>query len=268
MTHAPRGSSQDNTLLRTDSDDGITTITLNRPNQYNALSEALLTGLQAELDQIAASSTVKVIVLSASGEAFCTGHDLKEMRAKPQQKYYEDLFRRCSRMMLTMVGMPQTVITRVHGTATAAGCQLVANSDMAVASRTARFAVSGVNLGLFCSTPGVALSRNLSRKRAFEMLMTGEFIEAATAFEYGLVNRVVEPEALDDTVMALARNIARKPADTLRLGKALFYRQIENSLEQAYQDAGDTMACNMMFDTAGEGIDAFIEKRHPDWSDS
>ena len=268
MTHAPRGSGQDKTVLRTDSDDGIATITLNRPNQYNALSEDVLTDLQAMLDQIAASSNIKVIVLSGNGEAFCTGHDLKEMRARPDQKYYEDLFRRCSRMMLTMVRMPQTVIARVHGVATAAGCQLVANSDLAVASSNARFAVSGVNLGLFCSTPGVALSRNLSRKRAFEMLMTGEFIDAESALEYGLVNRVVEPEALDETVMALARNIARKPADTLRLGKELFYRQLENSLEQAYRDAGDTMACNMMFDVAGEGIDAFIEKRNPDWLDS
>jgi len=183
MRHAPRSSGQDKTVLRTDGDDGIAIITLNRPNQYNALSEDVLTDLQAMLDQIVASSNIKVIVLSGNGEAFCTGHDLKEMRARPDQKYYEDLFRRCSRMMLTMVRMPQTVIARVHGVATAAGCQLVANSDLAVASNNARFAVSGINLGLFCSTPGVALSRNLSRKRAFEMLMTGEFIDAESALE-------------------------------------------------------------------------------------
>ena len=222
----------------------------------------------ATLNSINGDSSVKVVVLAGEGPAFCAGHDLKELQEHSDTRWIQDLFNACSEMMLGMTRLPQPIIARVHGIATAAGCQLVANSDMAVASRTARFAVSGVNLGLFCSTPGVALSRNLSRKRAFEMLMTGEFIDAATALEYGLVNRVVEPEALDDTVMALARNIARKPADTLRLGKALFYRQIENSLEQAYQDAGDTMACNMMFDTAGEGIDAFIEKRHPDWSDS
>ena len=268
MKQSPEISEQTDVVLLTENGDGITTVTLNRPNQYNALSEQVLADMQLLLDQLSERHDIKVVIIASTGDAFCSGHDLKEMRATPNKDYYQDLFRRCSLMMMTMVRMPQTVITRVHGTATAAGCQLVANSDLAVASSTAQFAVSGVNLGLFCSTPGVALSRNLSRKRAYEMLMTGEFIDAPTALEYGLVNRVVAPESLDKTVMTLAQNIARKPAETLRLGKSLFYRQLEHSLEEAYRDAGEIMACNMMFEDAGEGIDAFIEKRDPDWLNS
>ncbi|MED5228016.1 MAG: enoyl-CoA hydratase-related protein, partial [Pseudomonadota bacterium] len=180
MKQSPEISEQTDVVLLTENGDGITTVTLNRPNQYNALSEQVLADMQLLLDQLSERHDIKVVIIASTGDAFCTGHDLKEMRATPNKDYYQDLFRRCSLMMMTMVRMPQTVITRVHGTATAAGCQLVANSDLAVASSTAQFAVSGVNLGLFCSTPGVALSRNLSRKRAYEMLMTGEFIDAPT----------------------------------------------------------------------------------------
>ena len=252
-------------VLREDHSGGITTVTLNRPDQYNALSEELLGVLQSTLDEIAENGNAKVVILAASGKAFCPGHDLKQMRAKPDIAYYQNLFACCSQVMLTMARMPQVVIARVHGMATAAGCQLVAASDLAVASLDARFAVSGVNLGLFCSTPGVALSRNLSRKRAFDMLVTGRFIDASTAVEYGLVNQAVAADALDQAVQALAQDIARKPADTLREGKALFYSQLEQGLAQAYALAGETMACNMLFEDTIEGVDAFIEKRPPDW---
>tara|TARA_B100000686_G_scaffold331625_1_gene395380 strand:- start:1320 stop:2120 length:801 start_codon:yes stop_codon:yes gene_type:complete len=244
---------------------GVVMLTLNRPDQYNPLSEQMLSSLQQEIDEVAADNETKVLILAATGKAFCAGHDLKEMRAQPDQRYYEDLFSRCSHMMLTLARMPQIVIARVQGMATAAGCQLVANADLAVAVDTARFAVSGINLGLFCSTPSVPLSRAVSRKRAFEMLTTGEFIDAHTAEEYGLVNHVVSPEQLDNTVDALARNIAGKPADSLRVGKALFYRQLNMPLSEAYQAAGQAMADNMLFPDTQEGIDAFIEKRDPHW---
>lgn len=244
---------------------GVVKLTLNRPDQYNPLSEQMLSSLQREIDEVAADNEIKVLVLAATGKAFCAGHDLKEMRAQPDQQYYEDLFSRCSRMMLTLARMPQIVIAQVQGMATAAGCQLVANADLAVTVDTARFAVSGINLGLFCSTPSVPLSRAVSRKRAFEMLTTGEFIDAHTAEVYGLVNRVVSAEKLDDTVDALARTIAGKPADALRLGKALFYRQLNMPLSEAYQAAGQAMADNMLFPDTLEGVDAFIEKRDPRW---
>ena len=244
---------------------GIVKLTLNRPDQYNPLSEQMLSSLQQEIDSVAADNEIKVLILAATGKAFCAGHDLKEMRAQPDQQYYEDLFSRCSRMMLTLARMPQIVIAQVQGMATAAGCQLVANADLAVTVDTARFAVSGINLGLFCSTPSVPLSRAVSRKRAFEMLTTGEFIDAHTAEAYGLVNRVVSAEKLVDTVDALAQTIAGKPADALRLGKALFYRQLNIPLSEAYQAAGRAMADNMLFPDTQEGIDAFIEKRDPRW---
>ncbi|MDH3691633.1 MAG: enoyl-CoA hydratase, partial [Gammaproteobacteria bacterium] len=199
-------SANDLVLLRHDNS-GVATLTLNRPTQYNALSEQMLTELQNALDAIAEDSTIRVLVLAGSGTAFCAGHDLKQMRAKPDKTYYQQLFRQCSKMMLSIIELPQPVIARVHGLATAAGCQLVANCDLAIASTDARFAVSGVNLGLFCSTPGVALSRNVSRKRALEMLLTGEFIDAQTAVEYGLVNRSVKPDDLDNTVYELAHVI-------------------------------------------------------------
>ena len=257
---APKGP----VLLRRDAG-GVTTLTLNRARQYNALSDAVITALQDQLDAIALDKSVRVLVIAGSGKAFCAGHDLKEMRANPDQRYYEDLFKRCARMMLTMVRLPQPVIARVHGLATAAGCQLIASCDLAVASHEARFATSGIGVGLFCMNPGVALARNLGRKQAFEMLFTGEFISAQRAAEIGLVNRVVPPEALDAAVAELARSIIDKSEAAIAAGKQIFYRQLEMGLETAYMYASEEMARNMMFHDAGEGIDAFIGKRKPVW---
>ena len=244
---------------------GVVTLTLNRPTAFNSLSEGLLTALQQELDAIAADDTVRAIVLGGAGKAFCAGHDLKEMRAEPSLGYYETLFEQCGRMMLTLQRLPVPVIARVHGMATAAGCQLVAMCDLAVATTTARFAVSGVNLGLFCSTPSVALSRNLGRKAAFEMLVTGEFISAAQALEKGLVNRVVDADGLDAEIESLVASIVSKPRVAIAMGKQLFYRQLETGIAGAYEDAGRTMACNMMEDATLEGVQAFIDKRPPRW---
>jgi enoyl-CoA hydratase/carnithine racemase len=245
---------------------GAVTLTLNRPQAYNALSEALLAALQRELDSIAADAAVRVVVLAAEGKAFCAGHDLREMRAQPSQQYYQRLFAQCSRIMLSLTRLPVPVIARVQGVATAAGCQLVAQCDLAVAASNARFAVSGVNLGLFCSTPGVPLSRNLSRKRAFEMLVTGDFIDAREAQARGLVNRVVEPADLEAETERLVASIVAKPRVAVAMGKELFYRQAELGLASAYEAAGETMACNMMEEAALEGVQAFIEKRPPRWS--
>jgi len=225
----------------------------------------MLAALQHELDRLSTDPSVRVVVIAAHGKAFCAGHDLKEMRAQPSLDYYRSLFNRCGRVMMAIQRLSVPVIAKVQGLATAAGCQLVAQCDLAVASTAARFAVSGVNLGLFCSTPGVALSRNLSRKAAFEMLATGEFISAQQAQDKGLVNRVAEPEDLDAAVQALCESILRKPRQALALGKALFYRQLESGLEAAYIDAAQTMACNMMDASALEGVQAFIDKREPDW---
>ncbi len=244
---------------------GVVTLTLNRPAAFNALSQAMLAALQAALDRVAADADARVVVIAAAGRAFCAGHDLKEMRAEPSLAYYQRLFAQCSRMMLTIQQLPQPVIARVQGVAAAAGCQLVAMCDLAVAAADARFAVNGVNLGLFCSTPGVALSRNLGRKAAFEMLVTGDFIGAEQARAQGLVNRVAPAEALDAAVEALLASILAKPRVALALGKALFYRQIETGIAAAYEDAGRTMACNMMDGSALEGVQAFIDKRTPDW---
>jgi enoyl-CoA hydratase/carnithine racemase len=249
-------------LLRRERDArGVVTLTLNRPKAFNALSEELLGALQADLDTLAVDPSARVLVLAGTGKAFCAGHDLREMRAQPSLDYYEHLFGRCSRMMLTLRRLPIPVIARVHGVATAAGCQLVAQCDLAVASREARFAVSGVNLGLFCSTPGVALSRNVPLKEAFEMLVTGEFIDAEQALERGLVNRVAEPEALDAEVERLVASIVAKPRVAVALGKSLFYRQAELGLEAAYRAASETMAYNMMEACALEGVQAFIDHR-------
>jgi enoyl-CoA hydratase/carnithine racemase len=256
-------------LLTTRDARGVVTLTLNRPDAFNALSEALLAALQKELDAIATDDTVRVLVLAALGRAFCAGHDLKEMRAEPSLSYYQTLFDQCARVMLSIQRLPVPVIARVQGLATAAGCQLVAMCDLAVAASTARFAVSGVNLGLFCSTPSVALSRNLGRKAAFEMLVTGEFIDAQQALAKGLINRVADTQdglgPLDVEVARLVDNILAKPRLAVSMGKALFYRQLENGMEAAYADAAQTMACNMMDGTALEGVQAFIDKRKPDW---
>jgi enoyl-CoA hydratase/carnithine racemase len=247
---------------------GVYTLTLNRPDAYNALSEGLLDALQAALDRVAADEAARVVVLAAGGKAFCAGHDLKEMRAAPSQAYYERLFALCGRMMMTIQKLPVPVIARVQGVATAAGCQLVAMCDLAVASRDARFAVSGVNLGLFCSTPSVPLSRNLARKPAFEMLVTGGFISADEAKDKGLVNRVVDAAQLDAEVESLVASIVAKPRIAIARGKALFYRQLETGIEAAYAEAARTMACNMMDASALEGVQAFIDKRAPDWRDA
>jgi enoyl-CoA hydratase/carnithine racemase len=244
---------------------GVVTLTLNRPEAFNALSEGLLEALQAALDRVAADERARVVVIAAAGKAFCAGHDLKEMRAEPSQAYYERLFAQCGRMMMAIQKLPVPVVARVQGIATAAGCQLVAMCDLAVAARGTRFAVSGVNLGLFCSTPSVALSRNLPRKAAFEMLVTGDFIDADEARARGLVNRVAEPAELDAELERLVARIVAKPKVALAMGKQLFYRQLETGIEAAYDDAGRTMACNMMDVSALEGVQAFIEKRPPRW---
>jgi enoyl-CoA hydratase/carnithine racemase len=241
--------------------EGVVTLTLNRPEAFNALSEAMLESLQAAVDRAGADPGVRVVVIAGAGRVFCAGHDLKEMRAAPSQAYYERLFAQCSKLMLSLQRLPQPVIARVHGIATAAGCQLVAMCDLAVAARDARFAVSGINVGLYCSTPSVALVRNVPRKPAFEMLVTGDFISAEQALGRGLVNRVVEPAYLDAEVTKLAASIVAKPAASVALGKALFYRQIERPIADAYEDAASTMACNMMDEAALEGVQAFIEKR-------
>jgi enoyl-CoA hydratase/carnithine racemase len=244
---------------------GVLTLTLNRGEKFNPLSEEMMAALQAELDAVRHDEGVRVVVLAAAGKAFCAGHDLKQMRASPSAVYYKKLFSQCSKMMLTIQQMPQPVIARVQGIATAAGCQLVAMCDLAVAASEAKFAVSGVNYGLFCSTPAVGLSRNVSRKQAMEMLLTGEFIDAETARERGLVNRVVPAAELDAEIAKLTASILAKPAVAVAMGKQLFYKQIEMGIGAAYQLAGQTMACNMMDEAALEGVQAFIEKRDPAW---
>ncbi len=251
-------------LLRSD-DDGIATLTLNRPAQYNALSEDLLASLQCELDQIAQDDALRVVIIAANGKAFCAGHDLKEMRASEDRTVHQALFDRCGRMMMSIHQLPQPVIACVNGIATAAGCQLVANCDLAVATEDARFAVSGINVGLFCSTPAVPLSRNLLRKQAMQMLLTGDFISAQAAQARGLVNEVVAAEELDSATQALAAKIAAKSAHSIRLGKEMFYKQLPMDLADAYAYASERMACNMDSHDAREGIDAFIQKRRPVW---
>ena len=251
-------------LLREDSD-GITTLTLNRPAQYNALSGELLTELQAALDDIDQDESVRVVIIAANGKAFCPGHDLKEMRASEEREVHQALFDKCSKMMLTINQLQQPVIARVNGIATAAGCQLVANCDLAVAAEDARFAVSGINVGLFCSTPAVPLSRNMGRKQALHMLLTGDFISAQTAQQYGLVNEVVAATELEQATIALAQKIVARSAHAIRLGKDMFYRQLPMDLSDAYAYASERMTCNMDSHDAREGIYAFIQKRKPVW---
>jgi enoyl-CoA hydratase/carnithine racemase len=252
-------------LLRQDDYRGVTTLTLNRPDAFNALSEGLLTALQRELDALAQDERLRAVVIASTGRAFCAGHDLKEMRAQPSLAYYQALFAQCGRVMMSLQRLPVPVLAKVQGLATAAGCQLVAQCDLAIAANTARFAVSGVNLGLFCATPSVALTRNLGRKKAFEMLATGSFISADEAQAQGLVNRVVSPEELDSAVETLLQSLLAKPRMALAVGKQLFYRQLEVGMQAAYEDAAQTMACNMMDATALEGVQAFIDKRAPAW---
>ena len=256
---------EDPLVLRSDRADGLTTLTLNRPGQFNSLSKEMLTAIKTELDAIAADESVRVVVIAGAGKAFCAGHDLKEMRATHDKGFMQALFRQCGELMLTLTRMPQPVIARVHGIATAAGCQLVSMCDLAVAADVARFAVSGINVGLFCSTPAVGLARNLGRKSALEMLLTGDFIDAMEAKSKGLVNRVVPADALDAEVERLVQSILAKSAVAVRIGKGMFYKQLEMGLSEAYDYASEVMACNMMSDDAGEGIDAFMQKRKPEY---
>ncbi len=244
---------------------GVAHLMLNRPAQYNALSEEMLAALHAAFESLAADSAVRAVVLGGAGRAFCAGHDLKQMQANRSLGYYQRLFDDCSRLMMRIQTLPQPVIARVQGVATAAGCQLVAMCDLAVAAEDARFAVSGVNIGLFCATPSVPLSRNVGRKAAFEMLVTGEFIDAATAMQRGLVNRCVAADQLDAEIERLTAAIVAKPPSVIAAGKALFYRQLELGLAPAFEIAGQAMACNMVDDIAQEGVLAFIEKRTPRW---
>ena len=244
---------------------GVVTLTLNDPGRFNALGAELLQTLQQTLDGLAADDTLRVLVVSAEGRAFCAGHNLKDMAAHPDLAWYQQLFAQCSRVMLSLTRLPVPVIARVQGMATAAGCQLVAQCDLAVAADTARFATSGIHYGLFCATPSVPLLRAMPFKPAMEMLLTGDFIDAPTALQWGLVNQVVAPEALDDAIEALVQRLLDKPRESLAMGKALVYRQRELGLEAAYQLAGQTMAVHMMQPAAQEGARAFAEKRTPEW---
>ena len=252
-------------LVRAERSGPVATLTLDRPQARNALSVELMGELEHRLGEAASDRTVKVVILGAVGPAFCSGHDLKEMRACRDRDLYQDLFAQCSRLMLSIVRLPQPVIARVQGIATAAGCQLVASCDLAVAAESARFATPGVNIGLFCSTPMVALSRNVARKQAMEMLLTGEMVSAEEARRIGLVNRVVPDAQLDQAAHDLAQVIAGKSGHVLRLGKEAFYRQLEMGLEDAYAYTSRVMTENMMARDAEEGIAAFLEKRKPDW---
>jgi enoyl-CoA hydratase/carnithine racemase len=260
MTEAP--------LLLAEHRGGVALLTLNRPDARNALSVGLMTALEAALDAAEKDGAVRVVVISGAGPAFCAGHDLREIRQTPDRAAYTALFAQCSRLMTRLVRLPKPVIARVHGIATAAGCQLVASADLAVASETARFATPGVNIGLFCSTPMVALSRAVGRKAALEMLLTGDAIDAQRAREIGLVNRVVPEAELDAAVTALARQIAGKSPLTLAIGKEAFYRQAALDLESAYAYASEVMTRNMLTRDAEEGIDAFLAKRPPVWTGS
>ncbi len=244
---------------------GVHRLTLNAPRSFNALSSSMLDALQGALDVVRDDKDARAVVIAAEGKAFCAGHDLKEMRATPDEGFYRELFGRCTRMMLSIQRLPVPVMARVQGLATAAGCQLVAQCDLAVAAESASFGVNGIDVGLFCATPSVPLSRNMGPKQAMEMLLTGEFICAAEAQRRGLVNRVVPSERLDAEVEALVAAILGKPREAIAMGKALFYRQRETGIESAYQLAGQTMACNMVHPVAQEGVQAFIDKRPPSW---
>jgi enoyl-CoA hydratase/carnithine racemase len=265
VMNTPTLSADSEQLILQERRASIAYLTLNRPSQFNALSEQMLAALQAALDAIAVDASIRAVVLGGAGKAFCAGHDLKQMKANPSLEYYQRLFDECSRMMLRIQALPQPVIARVHGIATAAGCQLVAMCDLALAADDARFAVSGINVGLFCATPSVALGRNVGRKAAFEMLVTGEFIDAPTAVQRGLINRCVPPDRLDAEIDRLAAAIVAKPPSAIAEGKALFYRQLELGVAAAYRLAGQSMAENMIDTVAQEGVAAFIDKRPPDW---
>lgn len=266
MSHSatPAEASVEPVLLTT-IERGVARLTMNRPRQFNAISMAMIEAMQSALDGIARSPDVRVVVIAGNGAAFSGGHDLKQMMANRSEAFIGNLFERCSRVMMTMQALPHPVIARVHGLATAAGCQIVAACDLAIASTEARFATSGINYGLFCATPGVPVSRNVSRKRAFEMLFTGEFIDAKTAQDWGLVNSVVPPHELDGELARLIGSLVEKPRAVVAAGKALFYEQIEAPLAQAYGTASKSITRNMLGPDAAEGVGAFIEKRKPSW---
>jgi len=251
-------------VLRSDAD-GIATLTLNRGDRLNPLSSAMLAALQTELDRVGADASIRAVIIAGAGKHFCAGHDLREMRAHPDKGWQSALFEQCSRAMLSLIRLPQPVIARVQGVAVAAGCQLVSMCDLAVAADVARFALPGITSGIFCTTPGVGVARNLARKHALEMLFTGDQIDAATAERWGLVNRVVPLPELDQAVAALARRVAAHSPAVVKLGKQFFYEQVEKGIADAYALASEGMACNMMLEDAAEGIDAFIAKRPPDW---
>jgi enoyl-CoA hydratase/carnithine racemase len=251
-------------VLRSDRD-GVATLTLNRGDRLNPLSTAMLAALQAALDGVAADPGVRVVVLAGAGKHFCAGHDLREMRSHPDKAWQSALFDQCGRVMMSLVRLPQPVVARVQGVAVAAGCQLVSMCDLAVATADARFALPGINNGIFCTTPGVGVSRSVARKHVLEMLFTGDLVDAATAERWGLVNRVVPADGLDQAVDALARRIAGHSPAVIAMGKRLFYEQVEKPLAEAYAVAGEGMACNMMLEDAAEGIDAFLAKRPPSW---
>ncbi len=254
-------------LLRRD-ENAVATLTLNRPGKYNALSTELMGLIQQELDNLARDKSIRAVVIAANGKAFCAGHDLREMSDDPSPEAIKALFDQCSRMMVSLTQLPQPVIARVHGMATAAGCQLVAQCDLAVAADDVRFATSGIDVGLFCGTPMVAVTRNLPRKQAMEMLLTGGFIDAPTAEKYGLINKVVAAGELDNAVREMAQTVVSKGPAFIAAGKRLFYRQIEDGLADAYAEATKTMVENMQREDAREGINAFLEKRDmPDWQD-
>ena len=250
-------------VLHTRDERGVHTLLLNSAKTFNALSHDMLAALQAALDFIALDATARLVVIAASGKAFCAGHNLKDMRANPELAYYQNLFAQCTRMMLSIQNLPVPVIAKVQGLATAAGCQLVAQCDLAVAASEATFGVNGIDVGLFCATPSVPLSRNIPAKQAMEMLLTGGFISADEARVRGLVNRVVPLDMLGDELEALVASILAKPREAIAMGKALFYKQRETNIEAAYQLAGQTMACNMSHAVAQEGVQAFIDKRKP-----
>jgi enoyl-CoA hydratase/carnithine racemase len=247
-------------------ENGVATLTLNRPQRFNPLSSQMIAAIQAGLDAIGSDASVRVVILAAAGKGFCAGHDLKEMRAHTEDKgWQQSLFNACSRMMITLTQISQPVIARVQGIATAAGCQLVSMCDLAVAADTATFAMPGVNIGVFCSTPAVGVVRNVGRKRAMEMLLTGETIDAATALSWGLVNRVVPVSSLDAEIRRFTDVILSRSSATIRCGKQAFYRQVDHPVAAAYDIASEAMACNMLLDDAAEGIDAFLEKRPASW---
>lgn len=245
--------------------DKIATLTLNRPSQYNCLSEELLSELLTQLKIISKNSNIRVVVIQGNGVAFCAGHDLKQMRRNPSKIYYQNLFKKCSEFMVTITELPQPVIAKVHGVATAAGCQLVATCDLAIGSESSAYAASGINLGLFCSTPSVAISRNISKKKSAEMLFTGELVTGKEAVSMGLINSCVADDALEDATALMAAKIAKKPSVAVSIGKKMFNRQIGMNLSEAYEYAAEVMACNMMEADTVEGIDAFIQKRKPNW---